>query len=462
MGDGILPKVDAAPVHDLLHLEGHEHGQAFGGQGAESVNLPCPDGQDRVQTVDLLVFQYRQLAPPGQGAYLLCVGVKLLLGIGSDDQGEDGLHHPLVAGGQVGQKLLALPALQFHIVGDDGGEVVVLILPALPVRDIRLYPQQTVLHLPHGLVRGHIEDVDGQHHIAVQVGQVRHDLVLDIVGVVLQEQHPAIAVAQLQIVAVLLNSVRADVVLEVVALPGHICHIKMKITLVSGPVEVVEDTEPVRGVQLHALGAEGGEAGGQIGSDAGEVGAGVLNIPLVDCDGDILLLSDAVGPGRLVHEHLIVLPAVLVQSVLPHGHEDRLLKIRLALTAVADGELGGGGAIQAVQQFRVGQEHGFLIVPAGYLIIDIGEAVGLGELDAYLKNAVRPDALNGDHILHPAGDAVRLPVLPHDGLDTFNHGACIPPFPIYPCWTSRDHSRGWTLQSAVPWVPAPPSAATPR
>ena len=70
---------------------------------------------------------------PDRGAYLLCVGVKLLLGIGSDDQGEDGLHHPLVAGGQVGQKLLALPTLQFHIVGDNGGEVVVLILPALPV-----------------------------------------------------------------------------------------------------------------------------------------------------------------------------------------------------------------------------------------------------------------------------------------------------------------------------------------
>ena len=111
MGNGVLSEVDAAPVHDLLHLEGHEHGQTLGGQGAEGVDLPGADGQDRVQTVDLLVFQHRQLAPPGQGAYLLCVGVKLLLGIGSDDQGEDGLHHPLVAGGQVGQKLLALPAL---------------------------------------------------------------------------------------------------------------------------------------------------------------------------------------------------------------------------------------------------------------------------------------------------------------------------------------------------------------
>ena len=335
-------------------------------------------------------------------------------------------------------------------------------MPALPVRDIRLYPQQTVLHLPHSLVRGHIEDVDGQHHIAVQVGQVRHDLVLDIVGIVLQEQHPAIAVAQLQIVAVLLDSVRADVVLEVVALPGHIRHVEVKTALVPGPVEVVENTKPVRGVQLHALGAEGGEAGGQIGSDASEVGAGVLNIPLVDRDGDILLLSDAVGPGRLVHEHLIVLPAVLVQSVLPHGHEDGLLKVRLALTAVADGEFSGGGAIQTVQQLRVGPKHGFFILLTGHLVIDVGEAVGLGELDAYLKNAVRPDTLNGDHILHPAGDAVWLSVLTHDGLDTSNHGACIPPFPACLCWASRDRSRGWTLQSAALWVPAPPSAATPR
>ena len=111
MGNGVLSEVDAAPVHDLLHLEGHEHGQTLGGQGAEGVDLPGADRQDGVQTVNLLVFQHRQLAPPGQGAYLLCVGIKLLLGVGGDNQSEDGLHHPLVAGGQVGQKLLALPAL---------------------------------------------------------------------------------------------------------------------------------------------------------------------------------------------------------------------------------------------------------------------------------------------------------------------------------------------------------------
>ena len=111
VGNGVLPEVDAAPVHDLLHLKGHEHGKALGGQGAESVDLPGADGQDGVQAVKLLVFQHRQLAPPGQGAYFFRVAVKLLFAVGGDDKGEDGLHHPLVAGGEVGQKFLALLAL---------------------------------------------------------------------------------------------------------------------------------------------------------------------------------------------------------------------------------------------------------------------------------------------------------------------------------------------------------------
>ncbi len=237
----------------------------------------------------------------------------------------------------------------------------------------------------------------------------------------------------------------------------------MKAALVPGPVEVVEDTQAVSGVQLHALGAEGGKAGGQVGPDPGEVGAGVLNVLFIDGHCDKLLLGDAVGPGRLVNEHLVVLFAVLVQAVPTHGHKDGLLKVRLALAAVADGEFGGGGAVQAVQQLRVGQEHGFLVLPAGYLVIDVGETVGLGELGAaHPENAVRPDGLNGDHVLHPAGDAVRLPILPHDGLDALNHGACIPPFHAFPCWTSKGRSTAWTIQSAVPWVPAPPSAATPK
>ena len=133
VGNGVLPEIDTAPVHDLLHLKGHEHGKALGGQGAESVDLPGADGQDGVQAVELLVSQHRQLTMTRQGAYSFRVAVKLPFAVGGDNNGEDGLHHPLVAGGEVCQKLLALLALQLHIVGDDGGEVVVLILAALPI-----------------------------------------------------------------------------------------------------------------------------------------------------------------------------------------------------------------------------------------------------------------------------------------------------------------------------------------
>ena len=51
-----------------------------------------------------------------------------------------------------------------------------------------------------------------------------------------------------------------------------------------------------------------------------------------------------------------------VVQVLAAAYQDGLLKVRLALTAVADGEFSGGGAIQTVQQLRVGPKHGFLEV----------------------------------------------------------------------------------------------------
>ena len=184
-----------------------------------------------------------------------------------------------------------------------------------------------------------------------------------------------------------------------------------------------------------------------------------LKIPM---DLSIIGYNNSILSTCCENEHLIILLAVLVQAIPTHGHEDRLFKVRLALAAVANGELGGGGAVQAVQQLRVGQEHGFLVLPAGYLVIDVGETVGLGELAAHPKNAVRPNGLNGYHVLHPAGDAVRLPILPHDGLDTFNHGVYIPPFPAFPCWISKCRSTAWMIQSGVLSAPAVPSAATPK
>ena len=56
MGNGIFSKVDTALVLDFLHLKGHKHGKALGGEGTESIDLSCANGQHRIQAVCLLVL----------------------------------------------------------------------------------------------------------------------------------------------------------------------------------------------------------------------------------------------------------------------------------------------------------------------------------------------------------------------------------------------------------------------
>ncbi|MNI69410.1 hypothetical protein D3C73_1251530 [compost metagenome] len=68
-------------------------------------------------------------------------------------------HHSLVACSQIIQKLLALLALLLHIVWHDSREVVVLVLPALPVCNVRLHSQQTVFYLPNRFVCWYRNDV---------------------------------------------------------------------------------------------------------------------------------------------------------------------------------------------------------------------------------------------------------------------------------------------------------------
>ena len=199
MGDGVLAEVDAALVHDLLHLEGDEHSKALRRQRPEGVNAPRSDGQHRIKPVILLVLQHGKLTHvlAGNSQHGLGVALELLLRFCGENHGEDAKHHALVAGGEIVQKLLGLPALEFHVVGDHGGKVIVGVLTALPVGDVRLHTQQTGFHLADCLVGRDGDDVDGEHHVPAQIRQLRHQTVLDIGSVVLEIQHPAEAPAEL-------------------------------------------------------------------------------------------------------------------------------------------------------------------------------------------------------------------------------------------------------------------------
>ena len=123
---------------------------------------------------------------------------------------------------------------------------------------------------------------------------------------------------------------------------------------------------------------------------------------------------------------MIVLLTVLVQAVLPHVHENGFFHIPPVQTVIVNGNFRGGPTVQTVQQFRVSEEHGLLILLAGHLIVDVREAEGFGELIPYLKNTILPNALDGDGIVDLTRNAIPLLVLLHDGLNASYHTAYPP------------------------------------
>ena len=89
------------------------------------------------------------------------VAVELLFTVSQMHQCHQPEHHALVAGRQIVEHLLGFLALQLHVVGNGRGKIVVGVLAALPVGDIRLHAQQCALQLAGGLVRWHRQDIDG-------------------------------------------------------------------------------------------------------------------------------------------------------------------------------------------------------------------------------------------------------------------------------------------------------------
>ena len=205
----------------------------------------------------------------------------------------------------------------------------------------------------------------------------------------------------------------------------HLAGIETELGFLALTVEIVQDTQALGGVQLNAFGAQRRKVRNTVSPHTGKVGAGFLNVLFHHGNGDILLLRDAVCTGGLVQQHLVILPTVLIAEIPLHRHENGLFKVGLVHTAVVDGDLRHRAGVQRVQQLRVGQEHGFLVLTAGHKIVDVGELIGLGEFRPRKKNAVRPDTADGNHILHLARDVVSFLFLFGHSLDGFNHA--LPP-----------------------------------
>ena len=141
--------------------------------------------------------------------------------------------------------------------------------------------------------------------------------------------------------------------------------------------------------------------GDKVSTHTGKIIAGFFDVLLADGYGHILILHDGICPRCLVEQHLVVLFAVLIQSVIRHRNKDGLLKIRLVQAAVVDGDFRGRPAVEGIKQLRVFKEHGFLVLTARHGIVDVLKLECLCVfVPAHEENAVRPDGLDGDDRLH--------------------------------------------------------------
>ena len=353
----------------------------------------------------------------------------------------------MVSGRQIVQELLGLFALELHVIRNNGTEIVVLILLALPVGDIGFNTQKPVLDLTDRFIRRDGDHVDGQHQIPVQFSKLGEHTVLDIACVVFEEQNSCKLFPELDVVCAPLHAIRADIITEVVTHSCLLIDVHLEGSLIAGAVEVVKDTQSLYRIECNALGTEPSEMGCQIRTDSGEICSCLLNVLLAHGDGHILFLRNAVGSGSLIQEHIVVLHAVTVQSVTLHRHKNGVLKICLVQPVVIDRDLRGCTAIQTIQKLRVGQEHAFLILSACHHIVDVAELVGLGKLVSDLKDTVRPDALDGDQILHLLRHHELLFILRQDCFDAFNHCLCRPPFPWRRWCPSTPRSRYSPVQT---------------
>ena len=318
--DDILTVIHTIFVVDFLHSERDKHCKALCCEGTQGIYLPYTKWQSCIQSVHLLIFQHRKLAQMlscgSQESF--CIIVELLFGICRMHHRQHGKHHSLVTGRQIVQKFLAFLSLLFQVIRNNGRKIVVLVLLPLPIRDIGFHTKQTVFHLPHGFICGNRDNVNGQHHIPVQLTKLRHHTVLDICRILSEKNHTSISVTHSEAVALKFKGIGTDKILEIVTFPHRLGNIEVERCFFSCTVEVVEDTQLVACVQFHTFRPQTVKVGDKVSTHTGEVVSGFLNILLADGYGYILILYDGISPCRLIQKHFVIFLTVLIQTVISH------------------------------------------------------------------------------------------------------------------------------------------------
>ena len=206
-----------------------------------------------------------------------------------------------------------------------------------------------------------------------------------------------------------LQRFRCDGVAEVVAAPLGGLQVEGEGGFLPHAEEDMDQAQTLVEGDFPYTGIHAAQASGQVSSHAGEEGASLLDTVLGHRHGDVLLLHQIVAAAGLVQQNVVVLAAHVVAAILPVGHQEVSAELLPVELAVHQRQLNTRIDGQAVKDAAVAQKQLHLLFRRGHGIIDVKKAPGLGKPAAYLKNTVFIDALDGNGLLHAAGNAESVP-----------------------------------------------------
>ena len=225
-----------------------------------------------------------------------------------------------------------------------------------------------------------------------------------------KEQGAAHALVHGVVVVEELQRLRRDGVAEVVAPPLSGLQVEGEGRFLPHAEEVVEQPQALVEGDFPYAGIHAAQASGQVSSHAGKESASLLDTALGHGHGDVLLLHQIVAAAGLVQQDAVVLAAHIVAAILPVGHQEVSAELLPVELAVHQRQFDACVDRQAVENAAVAQKQFHLLFRRGYGVIDVKKAPGLGKPAAYTKDTVFIDALDGDGLLHAAGNAKGVPL----------------------------------------------------
>ena len=135
------------------------------------------------------------------------------------------------------------------------------------------------MNLPNGFFCRDRQNINGQQQVARKIGQIFYHFVGNEAGIVTHEQDAPKLATHFKISGAELQSVRADQVAEVNAALDICGQVEPERRFFARPEEVMQKPQPVGAGNGVCPGIQPPETGGQVGIDAAEIGAGLLDLP---------------------------------------------------------------------------------------------------------------------------------------------------------------------------------------